>query len=261
MSRISISDVNSYKTVCRNASINENDFTSFRRNESYMAILEHVNEKEGGQYLKYIEKHFVDFNKYLELFKQNDVYGSPIMFQYPNIGFISPTTLRYCKVLCDLKILFGNLNDFRIVEIGCGYGGQCKIIKEYFKIKEYTLIDLPDTNMLINKYLSKNSVENFNITTLDDYIGQNNSEKEFDLVISNYAISEIREDIQMKYFEHIIKKSKRGYLTLNFIGHIFGINTLSKEKTFNLLREKFDVFEMKEEPLTESNNTIVYWKK
>ena len=117
------------------------------------------------------------------------------------------------------------------------------------------MFDLPESNMLIEKYLNKNNISNFSTRLISEQI----EKEEFDLVISNYAISEIRRDIQIEYFNKIIMNSKRGYLTLNFIGHIFGVDTLNKAEILSILSEKFKIFELKEEPLTESNNIIVYW--
>lgn len=255
MSKISISDTINYKSVCYNAATNEESFNSFKRNADYNSILEHVNEQEGKQYLEYITKHFPEFEQHLEKFKTNDTYGGTVQYSYENIGMISPTTLRYIKVLADLKKLFGSLDDFKIAEIGCGYGGQCQIINSYYNPKEYIMFDLQESNMLIEKYLIKNNISNFSTRLINEQI----EKEEFDLVISNYAISEIRRDIQMEYFNKIIMNSKRGYLTLNFIGHIFGVDTLNKTEILSILCEKFKIFELREEPLTESNNIIVYW--
>jgi len=258
MSRISISDTSNYKSICYNAATNEDSFNSFKRHADYNSILEHVNEQEGGQYLEYINQHFPEYKEYLDKFKENDNVGGPVMFNYGEVGMISPTTLRYIKVLADLKKLFGSLDDFRIVEIGCGYGGQCKIINDYFKPKEYLLFDLPESNMLIKKYVEKQGLSNTKILSLEEFNPE--PTESFDLIISNYALSEIRTDIQMEYFNKIISRSKRGYLTLNFIGHIFGVNTLNKEQIFDILSKNYKIGELREEPLTEANNTIVFWK-
>ena len=87
-------------------------------------------------------------------------------------------------------------------------------------------------------------------------------QEKYDINCSITAIEkdEVVIELAKKYFDKIISRSKRGYLTLNFIGHIFGVNTLNKEQIFNTLSKNYKIGELREEPLTEANNTIVYWK-
>ena len=78
----------------------------------------------------------------MDAFKSNDKYGSPFVFDYPGVENISPTTLRYIKVLSDLKKHFGPLDGMNICEIGVGYGGQCRIINSMYRPSTYTLVDI-----------------------------------------------------------------------------------------------------------------------
>jgi len=50
--------------------------------------------------------------------------------------------------------LFGLLDDAKIVEIGGGYGGQCKIIYDCFEPISYLMIDLGELLKLQEKYLN-----------------------------------------------------------------------------------------------------------
>jgi hypothetical protein len=133
-------------------------------------------------------------------FKTNDSIGNPNTSTYPACGTISPTTLRYIKVVSDLsKILKDKI---KIIEIGGGYGGQCKIIHDYCKPSKYTMIDLAEPAKLQEKYL-----KNFGIKV------NSNIAVKYDLCISNFAFSECYRDIQEKYIENILLKSKKGYIT------------------------------------------------
>lgn len=250
----SISDTNDYKNICKLAYINDESFNKFKSNNHYNSILEHVSKEQGELYLQYLNVNFPQFTDKIDLFKMNDIYGGTILSYYDNIGYISPSTLRYIKVLSDLNSLFGSLDGKKIVEIGVGYGGQCFITNQFFSSIEYNLIDLDEVLLLSDKYLNKLNT-NHKIIKIDEI---DNLKDEFDIVISNYAYSEVNKDLQDFYWEKIIKNSKNGYLTLNFISHLFGINSYNKDE----LLQKFSVKNPKileETPNTFEKNIILYF--
>ena len=49
------------------------------------------------------------------------------MFDYPDVGTMSPTTIRYIKNVSDIINAFGT-GMKSIVEVGGGYGGLCKVM-------------------------------------------------------------------------------------------------------------------------------------
>jgi hypothetical protein len=250
----SISDIESYKKICKEASENETHFNNFKRNPEYNGILEHVSEFYGFLYLEEIEKKFPNYLEYIEEFKKNDVFGNPIKYQYPSVGEISPSTLRYIKVLSDLFTLFGSLDNKKIIEIGGGYGGQALVINKMFKVSEYTLIDLDEALDLSSKYLRANNIDH-NLLRIEDL---EKSEYDFDLVISNYAYSEVNRTMQDTYYEKIIRRSKNGYFTYNFISELCGVDSYSKEEVFQKFYEK-EIKIMEEVPKTHQENIIIYF--
>ena len=191
----------------------------------------------------------------IENFKENDLIGKPNLSFYKDIGSISPTTLRYVKVASDLnKIFNGNIGK-NICEIGAGYGGQFFILNKIFKINSYVMFDLPEANLLIEKYLKNFSIlAKYETSTLDSF----NEESDFDLVISNYAFSEIGRNEQIKYINRVLSKSKRGYLTMNSgkKNSEFKHNHLLLDELEDLL-PKFKVLE--EKPLIWEDNYIIVW--
>lgn len=251
----SISNHDSYKNICRLASLDENTFNTFKTNHAYNAILEHVSIDQGGQYLEYLNANYPEYKEHLDKFKQNDTLGGSKMYEYGGIGNISPSTLRYIKVLFDLVKLFGDLNNKKIIEIGVGYGGQCFVLSQLFpNVQKYALVDLDEALLLSGKYLNKLSTRH-EVVTIDNLESLN---EEFDLVISNYAYSELRRDLQDYYYDKIINKSKHGYFTLNFISHLFNIDSYSFEDTKEKFKEKnFSL--MEEYPKTSDNNIILYY--
>ena len=250
----SISDRTDYKSVCREASENDRAFSTFKNNFSYVAILEHVNTEQGLLYLSYLEKNFPEYINYLDRFKENDKYGSPRTSEYPGIGCISPTTLRYVKVLSDIKELMGDLTGKKIVEIGSGYGGQCFILSQFYQDLDYSLIDMDEVLPLNKKYLDRLKTSHRTIS-LEEVKDLN---EDFDLVISNYAYSEVDKELQNLYWEKVIKRSKNGYFTLNFVSDVFGIKSYNLDEIMSIFSEKNPQL-LEENPKTFENNIILYF--
>lgn len=246
----------SYSDICLQASNSDEIFDKFKSIPEYQEALEHVTFEQGMGYIDIIKRDnpllLETYN--LDKFKTNDNYGTANICHYQDL-IISPSTLRYIKVLSDLIKLFGNLDNFKIAEIGGGYGGQCKIINDYFSIKDYHIVDLYEVNRLSEKYLNKLGVKNVRISTYDEL-----NIEEYDLVISNYAYTELDRPLQDIYKNTIINGSKNGYITCNFVTHCFEwsskFNSYSKEELINL---KTNTNIIAEEPLTCATNFILIW--
>jgi hypothetical protein len=250
----SISDTQQYKTVCINAANDNECFKVFKSNPIYNGILEHVSEGQGNLYLDYIKNNSPELLNLVEKFKENDIHGGTIKFTYPDIGDISPSTLRYIKVLSDIKNLFGDITSKKIIEIGAGYGGQCLILNKLFSPSEYAIVDLDESAKLSNKYLKLNGISP-RIIKISDI---DNIDEDFDIVISNYAYSELNKDLQDLYYDKIIKRSKNGYLTYNFISNICNIDSYNREEVFNKFAEK-NIKILEEIPKTFEDNLIIYF--
>lgn len=247
-------DYNAYLKVCQEAAENDEVFKDFKRHPDYTPILEHVSFSQGLGYLEEINQNFPYLLKYINRFATNDTLGNPYIYYYGELGIsISPTTLRYIKVLGDLMNLFGCLNGIDIVEIGVGYGGQCKIIYDWAKPKSYTLIDLSESLVLSGKYLKRQYLKQQDLDTIILRNADDPSEIHYDLCISNYAFTEIGRNYQNFYAEKIIKNSNKGYITCNFIAS----ENLTKEEIF-ALKSNFTVYQ--EKPLTGDGNLIYTWK-
>ncbi len=246
----SLSDNQAYPQVCIQASNDYRFFNQFRRNPIYNQILEHVSEQQGSEYLEVISKDS-EILAAMSDFKQNDNWGNPVMYEYPNIGIICPSTLRYVKVLTDIKAHFQTVDNLDICEIGVGYGGQCRIINAYFKPATYCLIDIQPALSLAQRFL-----DNYILHSTLNYKTMNElGRKGYDLVISNYAFTELPRAIQDIYLEKVILTSQRGYITYNEITPIEW-NSYKLDELINLIPGA-QVF--KEEPLTAEKNCIIVW--
>jgi len=236
-----------YLEVCKVATQSRNAFNGFKHNKRYRKILEHVSKEQGDEYYNIIEKEYPELFKdaLFNMFLENDQVGQPRQYMYGG-RMISPTTLRYIKVLGDLLSTF-DLNNADIIEIGGGYGGQAKIIHDAVKVKSYTIVDLPEALGLAGKYLNRFFIEPI-LKTPDDIFREH-----YDLCISNYAFTEIERIYQERYAEEIIKKSDKGYITCNFFDKRFG---MSREEV-KALRSKH--WRLPERPLTAPDNFIYLW--
>jgi putative sugar O-methyltransferase len=241
-----------YLQVCTDATNDDKVFSNFKNNHFYREILEHVTYEQGLEYIDHIKDSPIVQSQLLDKFLTNDLIGNPLIYYYPEIEkTVSPTTLRYIKVLIDLISVFGDIDFLDIVEIGGGYGGQCKIIQDYKQQRSYTLIDLSEVLNLCGKYLSSNKIRNFILQSsdIDNII-------EYDLCISNYAFTEIDRFYQNIYVEKVIKHSTHGFITCNFMDSAKKDGRMTKNEILNL-KENYKIFE--ETPQTAIDNFIYTW--
>lgn len=212
LSNRSESDDGRYVAFVSRAATDYQVFKNFKKNSTYRAILEHASQDEGLEYLKFVSQDSPALLAKVNAIKVNDEIGSPITYDYPPVGRISPSTLRYLKVASDLHKYFGeNIGD-SIAEIGVGYGGQCLTIDQLFHFQKYTLFDLSPVLDLVTRYLECHTLNgSYQCTTLNQLA----IDAKFDLVISNYAFSELPSKLQRMYIKKVLSKCKKGYLTMN----------------------------------------------
>lgn len=204
-----------YNDFVWRAVLDTRTFDRFRRDKVYCRILEHVNQEQGSAYLALIADPVIRgicFDS-----EYADAIGKPQVAVYEGHK-ISPTTLRYAKVVSDLTQYFPDFAACRsIVEIGIGYGGQARLVSEYAKrvgaqLTTYTLIDLPPVLSLAQRYLDHFALQPRCRFETKSMLARDES---WDLVISNYAFSEFNRELQEEYLTLILKKARSGYLTMN----------------------------------------------
>lgn len=249
-----------YLDICNEAAQSETKFATFKRHPHYTPILEHVSELQGKEYIAQIAIQGdakLLCEPWISRFRMNDQLGSPVTYDYAGtVGSISPTTLRYIKVLSDLTRLYGSLDHFHIAEIGCGYGGQAKIIHSFYpNIGSYTLIDLPAPCRLIDAYLKKSSPDLYKLAKIMP-CNVPLPIRKVDLVISNYAFAECSAEVRKNYVSDVLNQSARGYLTMNW--------PMASGEKEQLLRDlssipRREVSVVPEMPLTGANNYIITW--
>lgn len=183
------------------------DLTAFKKNPVYCRFINNDNRPLGTAiaFHKHIKENYPYLLELIDTFKKNDEVGSPTLHQIGD-HLISPGTLRFIKVLGDIM----SFDPLSIVEIGSGYGGQCKITRSIFDVR-YTLIDIPESLAVAKAYLGEEE---------DIYFMscENIGPLKADLVISDYCLSEMDRDGIDFYLKSVVQYCSNGYFTCNNIG-------------------------------------------
>jgi hypothetical protein len=242
-----------HSTICQNAIENDTVFNNFKSNQLFRSILEHVSEKHGREYIEQIILNYSDLIHKIDwnLILKNDLIGNTIKSNYyKELNFlnlntydISPTTMRYLFTGLDILYNFvkqNNKTNIDIIEVGCGYGGQCKVIFDLchlfnLTINSYTIVDLTYPNKLQEKYLKTlgyvNNIEYISYETLTT--STNLLKTSYDLFISNYALGEFPQYIIDFYVDTILKKCSNYYIIFNY--HIIPKYI---QETYKILRDE-----------------------
>lgn len=248
-----------YLQFCKDALFSEEIFKNFKRQPFYSLFQEYTTFEEGKEFLDVIYRDSPDLLNpiLMKKFQSNDRLGNPLTYLYTRIGLFSPTTLRYVKAISDLRAHFGNLDGMKIIEIGGGYGGQCKILSDLFLFSNYTLIDFPESLDLAKKYLEHFNVPNVHFLKADEIDDQT-----CDLVISHFGFTQTNEELQKLYLKKILARANRGYLVCNFFPKTLGMSALTKENLLKKLTKAGISYEiLPEEPITGQNHFIIMWRK
>lgn len=228
-----------FRELCGLAARNDDVFAGFRTHPAMMQIIEHVNPEQGAQYLSLLREHAPDLltPKAMKRLRRSDQLGGGQAIAFGGVE-LSPNTLRYAWVHARLRHHFGDGTDrgwaagWKVCEIGGGYGGQAALtLLLEPRIREYVLYDQPEPAALAERFLkaatSRQSAKGGRNKTSVRSVGALEGEMgsvlpaaqdggPCDLVISNYAVSELSVSLQWEYAQRLILDSKRGYFTVNF---------------------------------------------
>jgi hypothetical protein len=243
--------LSSYPTLCGLAARNSEIFKTFRSARIMVQALDHVSIDEGHEYIEEILKYGSWSENFTKVLVKLDKIGKPKKFKFKPYGTFSPTLLRYLKVYTDLMKNFGPLNNFHIVEIGVGFGGQASLINLLDQPLSYTFYDIPPVLELVQKYTKELNVPG-KFTFMD---GRDPKSSNSDLVISNYAFSELNREIQDQYLKNVVLPAPRGYITWNN----YSSDTLGGYSLAELIRLIPNSEIHPEIPNTGERNAIIVW--
>ena len=244
--------IKKYIESCNDFVKNDDLFDTFKQDSRYTAILEHVGKEESDILISEMKSKGLITPDILNSIKENDTYGSPTTFNYNEFGNISPSSIRYTKNCLDILSHFGDKIKYKkVLEIGGGYGGLCKVFSSFVNFSNYYLVDLPEVSELSKKYLNKfDSIKNKVV-----YMNTENVIKvdKLDLVISNYAFSECSKECQQNYYDLMIKNSKSFYMVYNN----FTVGNLNSESFIEIASKDFDI-KIEDEIRSTHSNCILY---
>ena len=256
--------LNSYTQSCLESAENNELFDNFKKNDNYRTILEGGPKLFFDYYYQALNKHsnYSLFKDNLEKFKINDKFGNPDTYTDEFVGEFSPTTLKFAFNAIDVISFidkFGDRSKLKnIVEIGGGYGGLCLILSGFVDWDQYTLVDLPETCKLIDKYISNFPHLNGKVKTLPCNELSKFKNKKIDLTIAINSLSECDLDTQLVYFDKFVSKSNFSYIVRN-------PDTYERlehhQKTISTLPDNFLVDDSNKVEEWYSSNIIVYIKK
>jgi putative sugar O-methyltransferase len=245
----SITDEPNYLTVCSLAQRNREILSKFKSCYEYRLVLEHVSRFQGEKYFSQIRNNRRITENMLEIAASE--IGNPLKYEYPVVGQISPTQLRYAKILQDLERMFDFTRVRRIAEIGIGNGGQAAQICNLNQVEDYTLIDLEPvlglTRMLLPIHKLTTNFEFLNPELIDSL--------STDLTISNYAFSELNKAYQDIYIKNVLNNSTRGFMLYNQIHEDPETGYTALEMVEKIPGARL----FAEEPLTYIGNVVVAW--
>lgn len=226
--KTSVSDNGAFPEFCYMASKHDEIFQNFKVNPIYCQILpgrlDGYQVPLGAEFIKIFLSN-PDFNieniNWEKVLKHDSV-GNPEMVTYginssksrSGRGTItcSQLTPRYIKVVSDIYSLFDVAKIKTISEIGVGYAGQCNVLMNLLPVEQYNLVDLPEVLSLAERCLTEIG-QTDNIRYIDGTHLYHDITS--DLLISEFAFSELIRRVQDVYLEKIILKSKAGYITWN----------------------------------------------
>lgn len=245
-----------YLTICLKAATTPYYFQNFRSLNEYTHAVEISNGKPFAEYL--LDQASDETWSKLNSFKKLESFGNPRTTYYPSLGNFSATTLRYILIADEIGKLFKLPDQAKIVEIGAGFGGQCYVLSQVASVARYYIYDLPEPTALIQKMMGVLGIKNVTCLPTDAPL----PEERIDLFISNYSFSECDKQVQLDYFERVLKKADRGYVIYNQTSHYYGLSSLSPIELIQLLeRNGVHAKVMSETIPTFDSNLLILWDK
>lgn len=246
-----------FLSFCKEAIKDPTIFSQFKRHPMYTLFHENVTFEEGLEVIKILKERSPELldECILEEVRRVDFLGEPKVYQFEPIGPFSPTTLLYLKMAGDIKKMFGPMERLRIVEIGGGSGGFCKVLHEVLDIEHYTIIDLPEASQLAKKFLREMGLNHVHFMTPEEINLQ-----PYDLLISYNGFTESNRSLQRRYIKKLFPYASKGYLVCNFYPRQFRVGSYDREDLLAHIQTKQKQIQLHpEEPSTGEKNFVLTW--
>lgn len=225
-----IYDQSVFADACVRAVNDEVAFAGFKREPFYSLLYQSYSYEEGCAFLREIESEYPDLIAQFDRLRSSDRIGDPKVYDYGGYGAFSPTTLRAIQVAGMVQNNIGPCK--RVIQIGAGYGGLCKILKDLGLWDSYAIVDLPEHIALAQKVLEKEGITGVDFYTLDTLP----SAGTYDLVLSDLHFSEFSRPLQKMFLDRIAAHS--GLILGHTFPKHFGVEPLSAEQIRVSLEKK-----------------------
>lgn len=206
----SVSGTMPWTAICRDFANGISGSDDFRRDSAVRDVVETVGPVDGRFYASRILEWgpaWLDDQTVLAF----DDWGSPIRWPGFLLGLrrsFSPTTLRYLATALWLKRSGYVEQGGRIAEIGVGFGGL-PAMNALVSGAMTTLIDLPEVEQAAMRAMTE--------IGLSDHVvsGSSDPVEAVNLMVSNYAFTELDGPTQQHYFDRYIKSAKHCVIISN----------------------------------------------
>ncbi len=251
-----IYDQSVFAESCIKAVSDEAQFASFKREPFYSLLYQGYSFEEGLSFLQAIEKEHPSLLVQFDQFRTSDLIGNPRTFDYGKYGIFSPTTLRYIQTAGMIQAKTGVSCKSRVIQIGAGYGGLCKILHDLSLWNSYAIVDLPEHLALARKVLEREGITGVEYIPLDQIPLQG----EYDLVISDMSFSEFSRSLQKIFADRILLRARSGCI----LGHVFpkhfGVEPFTPHEIQSYLEKMSAPIEMHQTG-GERANYYLFWNK
>ena len=291
-----ISDYDSFRQAVYEAATDDSKFKNFLRHPEILKIFGHYKYENALKIWDKMSENIVSssyFDNSLHCSFYNQDMNSlsllpdydyldrfeykPKESQFRDYFNLHSFCLEFIRVALDIqdKLNLDYLYYYQIVELGVGFLGQYMTFAG--KFGKYYMIDLPEVLLLADKIIKKKS-EYFNWEETDILHGWFNTEKisTFDLnrypfhtkeldtngiFFSSHAFSELTREHQLNVYENVIRHCKSGYILMNQISHLHGVDSMNQDEHKSKLDElgKRDIEVHEEWPLTFKGNYVLTW--
>lgn len=209
-------DTDRYRAECDKAASDPEAFAVFRQQTEIIRTMEGREPEWAAELWQFAVEKWPAARNYRKFFRRLDAIGGPQNPQEVSQGFfLTATMASFIADAAALVYCFGNLNGLHIAELGGGYGALAAIVCGTQAPGSYTIYDIPETCALQRAYLG--AARTAGVKT-SSFIGEVTP----DMVVSNYAFSELNVDSRKEIGKRMFLKSPRGFVTWHSLTNIEG---------------------------------------
>ena len=235
-----IYDQSVFAESCVQALSNEERFAAFKRDPFYSLLYQSYSFEEGRVFLQTIQDEYPSLLAQFDQFRTSDLVGYPRTYDYGEYGTFSPTTLRHIQIAGMIQKEISSSCNKRVIQIGAGYGGLCKILHDLSLWQSYAIVDLPEHLALARKVLESEGISGVAFISIDEIPFQD----DYDLVISDLSFSEFSRPLQKIFADRIFMHARSGCILGRIFPRHFGIESMTPDEIKNYFQRNHVPIEM-----------------